>query len=490
MMKKLTYSLIIALFSFTVTAQPCKEVVGYYAGWKYHKRNKLVNPATIIYSNYTIINYAFFKPLPGGEVVPGDLSTDNLILLGNRNKQLQHDKSTSLVYKAHQNGVKVVVSVGGWTWSSHFPAIAADPSKRKNFVNSCIGIVRKYGVDGIDIDWEYPGHAPHNGTPDDKANLTLLISELKAALVRTGISDGKNYLLTLATGPAQKHMAQIDWPSVEPQLDLIHLMSYNYYGAWDKTTNHNTPLYKPATGNFRYNVDHSVTLLTDTFNIPSSKITLGLAFYGRTATFQDEVSLHAPSTGIDAVTFPDEKGTPSYFNIMLKQNLFDKEFDEVAKVPYLTGKNGSKAFVSFDDEISIGQKTAFAVQKNMAGVVIWDISGDYIETKPGSGKIAGTPLCNAILANTCQGAIASGKIMDFGLKAYPNPVLDEMDIVWSESVYSPSIEVLSASGQKVFSGSSIQGNQLKINTSSWSSGIYLVSISAPNEKASVKVVKL
>jgi hypothetical protein len=138
----------------------------------------------------------------------------------------------------------------------------------------------------------------------------------------------------------------------------------------------------------------------------------------------------------------------------------------------------------------LDRKQHLLFKKNMAGVVIWDISGDYIETKPGSGKIAGTPLCNAILANTCQGAIASGKIMDFGLKAYPNPVLDEMDIVWSESVYSPSIEVLSASGQKVFSGSSIQGNQLKINTSSWSSGIYLVSISAPNEKASVKVVKL
>lgn len=490
MMKKLTCSLIITLISFTVSAQPCKEVVGYYAGWKYHKRNKLVNPGTIIYSNYTIINYAFFKPLPNGQVVAGDPYTDNLILLGSQNQQKQYNKNTSLVYKAHQHGVKVVVSVGGWTLSSHFPAITAAASSRKNFVNSCIGIIHKYGIDGIDIDWEYPGHAPHNGTPYDKENLTLLISELKAALVKAGESDGKNYLLTFATGPAQKHMSQIDWARVEPQLDLIHLMSYNYYGAWDKTTNHNTPLYKPASGNFRYNVDHSVTLLTDTFHIPSSKITLGLAFYGRTAKFENEVALHALSTGIDATSFPDEKGTPSFYNIMLKQNLFDKEFDDVAKVPYLTGKNGSKAFVSFDDEISIGQKTAFAVQKNMAGVVIWDISGDYIETKPGSGKIAGTPLCAAILANTCQSAIATSRLTDFGLKAYPNPVLDEMDIVWTESDFAPSIEVLSATGQKVFSGNSIKGNQLKINTSSWSSGIYMVSISTPGEQASVKVVKL
>ncbi|MBK6642583.1 MAG: T9SS type A sorting domain-containing protein [Bacteroidetes bacterium] len=65
-----------------------------------------------------------------------------------------------------------------------------------------------------------------------------------------------------------------------------------------------------------------------------------------------------------------------------------------------------------------------------------------------------------------------------------------MDIFWTESDFAPSIEVLSASGQKVFSGNSIKGNQLKINTSSWSSGIYMVSISTPGEQASVKVVKL
>ena len=98
-MKKLTCSLIITLISFTVTAQPCKEVVGYYAGWKYHKRNKLVNPGTIIYSNYTIINYAFFKPLPNGQVVAGDPYTDNLILLGSQNQQKQYDKSLAYCQK-------------------------------------------------------------------------------------------------------------------------------------------------------------------------------------------------------------------------------------------------------------------------------------------------------------------------------------------------------------------------------------------------------
>src|SRR5688572_9582695 len=166
-MKRYFILFLLIIFTIPVESAPCREVVGYYAGWKWYKRNKLVNPRTIDYSRYTIINYAFFKPLSNGEVIEGDPWADKNILLGNsflKNGVETFDTSGSLVTQAHLNGVKVVGSIGGWTWSSVFPGIAADGIKRRKFAESCVALIKKYDLDGIDIDWEYPGFKNHKGT--------------------------------------------------------------------------------------------------------------------------------------------------------------------------------------------------------------------------------------------------------------------------------------------------------------------------------------
>src|SRR6188768_1430192 len=159
---------LVACFLPATVAQPCREVVGYYASWKWYKRNKLVNPATIDYTKYTIINYAFFKPLSDGSVIEGDAYADNVILTGNQeanNDNKVFDPSVSLVERAHQNDVRVVASVGGWTWSQVFSGIAASEQKRKKFASDCALIVKKYNLDGIDIDWEFPGSKARGGSP-------------------------------------------------------------------------------------------------------------------------------------------------------------------------------------------------------------------------------------------------------------------------------------------------------------------------------------
>src|SRR5690242_12040304 len=205
-------------------ANTCREVVGYYAGWKWYKRNKLVNPQTIDYSRYTIINYAFFKPLENGSVSEGDEWADKNILLGNvvtRNGVVTYDRSSSLVLNAHQHGVKVFGSIGGWTYSSVFPAIAADPLKRKKFADACANLVLKYDLDGIDIDWEYPGFKTHNGSAADTRNFTLLLSEIRQALNDQGNSSGKKYLLTAAFSPSPDHMKAIEWDKVSELVDII-----------------------------------------------------------------------------------------------------------------------------------------------------------------------------------------------------------------------------------------------------------------------------
>jgi chitinase len=54
---------------------------------------------------------------------------------------------------------KVVISVGGWDWSNRFSNVAASAPARANFIASTLKAMRKYGLDGVDLDWEYPGEA-------------------------------------------------------------------------------------------------------------------------------------------------------------------------------------------------------------------------------------------------------------------------------------------------------------------------------------------
>ena len=383
--------------------QPCREVIGYYPNWQWYDRSKLVKPSSIDYSKYTIINYAFFKPELSGAISSTDTWADDNLLNGQPNwAQGGYYPNTSIVSRAHNAGVKILPSIGGWTLSDNFPVIAADPVKRTNFANACVQLINQYQFDGIDLDWEYPGYVVHGGSPADKNNFTLLLQSVRSALTNLGNQNGKTYLLTSCFGASQAHMNNIDWPAVVPLLDCINLMSYDFFGAWDNTTNHNSPLYAPAQGDPTFNINSAVNSLVTTYNVPAQKICAGLAFYGRSFKTPSAPQLHGPASGSgDTATFSEDDGTPLYYNVLKKLNLFDQYRDNLAVSPYLLGKNGLKTFLSYDDSLSIFAKAAYVRNKNLRGCIIWEITGDYIETTPGSGVIAGTPLATAVNKAFC-----------------------------------------------------------------------------------------
>ncbi len=105
----------------------------------------LINAGALDATKYTHINYAFANLDPNGNVYFTYPSQDDPNI--NALKAL----------KANNPNLKILISVGGWTWSNHFSAVTADPAKRANLVNSAWNLVTSRNVDGIDIDWEWPG---------------------------------------------------------------------------------------------------------------------------------------------------------------------------------------------------------------------------------------------------------------------------------------------------------------------------------------------
>ncbi len=386
-------------------APVCKQIIGYYPSWQMYKRGGLVVPATLNYEKYTILNYSFFAPDSLGYLKGTDAWADSILLRGridwgtSTNDFYYYYPNTSLIDNAHVWGVKVMVSIGGWTLSENFPKIAADPVKRANFASECVKALRDYKFDGIDIDWEYPGYTEHKGVPEDKQNFTLLMQSIRDSIDAYGKKIKYKFLLTAALGANKGNMEFIEWDKVKTIFDYMNLMTYDYNGTWSPDANHQTALYEPTSG-WGGSVDGSFKLLTEKYNVPVEKLNIGVAFYGRSLLLKgpgEDIYTKNHLSLQDSITYSTDLGMPQYYDILLKMKNFERRWDDAAKAPYLIGTPGKRhTFVSYDDEQSVRLKSEYVLKKESAGVIIWDITGDYIEKSEGSGSIKGTPLADVI----------------------------------------------------------------------------------------------
>ncbi len=497
MKTKISFLITLIAFSveYVIAQTPCKEIVGYYPNWQWYDRSKLVNPQSIDYSKYTILNYCFMKLETDGTISLTDPWADDNLLNGLPDWQNGgYLPNTSIIELAHNSGVKVLPSIGGWTLSSNFPSVAADSMKRATFAQACVDLIQQYDFDGIDLDWEYPGYIPHSGTPMDKSNFNLLLQAVRTAIDNYGLSVGKTMQLTAAVGASESHMDEIDWPVVEQYLDIINLMSYDFFGAFSSITNHNAPLYQSAQGDPSFNVDSAVTKLVNQYGVNPNKITVGVAFYGRSSKTSGTPNIFVPTTGaVDDVTFSDDAGSPLYYNILNKLNLFSQHWDSQAQVPFLTGNNSLQTFVSYDNEQSISEKAQFIVNRNLRGAIIWEITGDYLETFPGSGVISGTPLVNtinSIFCGTTNLPIITEDELSYNI--FPNPATDKFTIRFNSNNKSlpVKIEIRNVFGSIIEERNLNDNRDLVFNNSKLSSGNYLINIIFENKQTVKKIISL
>jgi chitinase len=345
------------------------KVVGYYASWAAYARG--YTPRSIDAARFTHLIYAFAS-IRGGELALGDSVADPGNLAELQELRRKGDR------------LRILVAVGGWEGSAEFSDLSASDSARQRFAGRVVAFLRNYGLDGIDIDWEYPVAGGKEGIPHraaDQENFTHLLQALRTALDAAGREDSRHYLLTIAAGASADAVTHLDVPSIARLVDWVGLMGYDFSGAWSKTSGHNAPLAAdpddPAQGSAVNNVSAAVARYLAA-GVPRSALLLGLPLYGRTWKSCDrrQNGEYQMCDGPGQGTW--EEGVLDYRDIAknyVTNPSFQQKWNRAAMVPFLFDASSGQ-FVSYDNARSIGHKLGFIKANGLAGAMLWEISAD------------------------------------------------------------------------------------------------------------------
>ncbi|MCP4521497.1 MAG: glycoside hydrolase family 18 protein [Cytophagales bacterium] len=343
------------------------KVIGYVGGYKGEFKAEDIQAKKL-----THINYAFANVKDGKAVTEQEQDSANFAQL----KRVKEINPT----------IKILVSIGGWTWSKNFSDAALTDSSRQIFAQSAVDLLNKYELDGIDIDWEYPGQIGDNNKfrLEDKQNFTLFLKALRDALDVQGKKDDRHYLLTIASGASQAYLDNTEMDEAHKYLDFINIMTYDFHGEWEPKTGHLTNLsIQDSSTNMSAEiaVDQHIKA-----GIPVNKIVLGVAFYGRAwgNVGSENNGLYQPATAVEG-KFKTTYDTIQ--NHLANKNGYVYHWDTTANAPFLYN-DSLKIFVTYDDTLSIRKKCDFIKQKGLGGAMFWEYQED--------SKIPETNLLNVL----------------------------------------------------------------------------------------------
>jgi chitinase len=306
------------------------------------------------------INYAFSKIQDGRMAFASPTDPANFATL----TALRRDNPS----------LTVLVSVGGWLGSGKFSQMALTHRSRAIFIQSVMDFLNLYHLDGLDIDWEYPGQRG-SGNPfraEDKQNYTALLKELRARFSAETKRSGKRLYLTVAAGASDDFLAQSEMKKVAQSVDTVNLMTYDYYEPGSGLrTGHHAPLYRNPADPQGVSGDATVHAF-EKAGVPASKILLGIPFYGHVWTHVPDVQHglyqrgDAPANG--SAPFAQIEST------MLGHG-FIRTWDPVARVPSLYNP-ASQIFVSYEDAQSAAEKCTYVLNQKLGGVMFWYYGAD------------------------------------------------------------------------------------------------------------------
>jgi chitinase len=331
--------------------RPGPRIVAYVIGWTARPD---FQPRKL-----THINFAFAR-IDGGKAVlphPGVAA------------QLAELRSL----KAVNPQLRILLAIGGWEAEGFSDAALSDAS-RAAFATSAVALLREHSLDGIDIDWEYPGQsvAGIKSRPEDKQNFTLLLATLRKQLDAASAGrGGGRYLLTIASAD-REYFDHTEMDKLHVHLDWINVMTYDFFNSLTPITGHHAGLYAAAlVGPNDRNADASIRQHLAA-GIPADKLVLGVPFYGR--GFAGVKPLHK---GVNQPYERFEAAHP-YAELVEKfiaRQGFVREWDERAQAPFLWNA-ATRAFITYEDPQSIALKAGYVKAQRLGGMMFWELSQD------------------------------------------------------------------------------------------------------------------
>ncbi|KAI8990271.1 chitinase [Pilobolus umbonatus] len=349
-------------------------IAGYFTSWGIYARGYNVSDLALQANKLTHVLYAFANLQEDGKVVLGDgyadiekhFPADQTVngeadSWNDQGKNLYGNFKQLQLLKQKYRHLKVSLSVGGWTWSKNFAAVASDPKKRKRFIESSIKLLTDLGLDGLDIDWEYP--------KDDKEAFYYvhLLYETRIALdvyqQSVGQLNTPRLLLTVAVpcGPSKYKILRLN--EMQPYVDIFYLMAYDYAGSWDSKTGHQAAMYGGKL-NTHQAVDHYLAA-----GIPPQKIVLGMPIYGR--AFSNTEGPDCPYEGVPQGSW--EAGQYDYKSLPLPGS---HEHHDMERMVSWSHDPKSKVFITYDTPQIISAKCNYIKGRQLGGAMFWELSAD------------------------------------------------------------------------------------------------------------------
>ncbi len=312
------------------------------------------------------MNYAFAAIQHGRMVVASADDATNLAQL--------------IVLRKQNPSLRILISVGGWSGSTAFSDVALTPQSRAAFIQSALELLKSYDLDGLDVDWEYPGlpGAGNRFRKEDRRNFTLLLKELRERFTNASAQTHRHLLLTIAAGAFDDYISHTEMAQVQKYVDAINLMAFDYYEAGvDAATGNHAPLFTDPADPKKDSADATVRAF-EAAGVPAAKIILGVPFYGRMWQKVPNVN-----HGLFQPGKPAPNGEPSYS--VIKATMLDHGFtrywDAKSNAPYLYSAE-KQIFLSYEDPESLAAKGNYVLTHKLGGIMFWsyfnDPSGEFL----------------------------------------------------------------------------------------------------------------
>lgn len=262
-------------------------------------------------------------------------------------------------FRAWNPDIQIVLSVGGWG-AGGFSEMAMSPDGRRAFAQSCLEAVERLGLDGIDIDWEYPcsSQAEIASDPRDRENFTLLLQALRDSLGSRSLS--------IAAGAGEYFIQGTEMDKVASIVDYVQIMTYDMRGGFTRQAGHHAALRASAGDDSGLNTVDMVDMFHKA-GVPLEKLVIGAAFYCRqwSGVTDKDHGLLQPAETIG-------QGGPGYGELteeFLRQGGYTKYWDEAAQAAYLW--NGSQ-FISYESPEAIALKCRYVKEAGLLGLMYWE----------------------------------------------------------------------------------------------------------------------